>query len=127
MAIDYLRLQQKTHQLIKDFGRPMILKRTQIILSPGGEPIDEIITEQTVSAVQTEFDHRFVGIEGGAIGVRDVRFYISAHKLDPAFEDLSVLSELELVEPDLGRIWRFVHVKKLSPGKTILLFDVQAV
>ena len=123
MSINYLELQKLASQMLKEFGKPMTLRKSRSVVNPNGDPDEEIIAEQAVTAVEASFEHRF--IDGSVISVEDVRFYVGAESLDPELADMQPIGEMKLIDNLTGRVWQFKHARRISPGGVTVLFDVQ--
>ena len=125
MAFDYSPIQKKVSAMLDKYGKAALLRRVRREQDPTtGGTIDVIVAEQKVMVVQTTFEHRY--IDGLIIQENDVRFYLSAYRLDPLLAEMSDFSEMRLVDEAIGRTWGFVNVKVLVPGGITLLFDIHA-
>ena len=124
MSINYLELQKLASQMLKEFGKPMTLRKSRSIVNPSGDPDEQIIAEQAVTAVEASFEHRF--IDGSVISVEDVRFYVGVENLDSELADMQPIGDMKLIDNSNGRVWQFKHARKISPGKITVLFDIQA-
>ena len=123
-VFDYLEQHKLATQMLEDYGKPMILKRSRPIVDPvsGGTDGEQILAEQEVIAVRAGYEQ----YSNETHVVSDARFYISAKVLDPLLVDLSPHTEMRLVDSEIKNVFGLKRVRSVTPGINPLIFDVQA-
>ena len=118
MSFNYAGSQSTADRLIQNFGRSATLNHKTT--APATNPWDNPTTTTTAYTVQIVVDsYKEFSIDGTTVLTGDRKILLSALGLTvvPTVEDTLTIG---------GDVWGVVNVKPLSPGATVVLYEIQA-
>jgi len=112
MAYDYSSLKETADRLIARFGK----SATLVTLTNSGTDYDPTVTESTTAITLVEIGYSLTNRNESLVQVGDKIFLVQA-AAEPATDDKIRLD---------GADYNMVDAQPLSPGATVMLYEVQA-
>lgn len=112
MSFDYSRLKATADRLIARFGKTAQLVTT----TTTGPDYDPTVTETATDITLVELDYSLTNRDGTLVQAGDKLFLVQAD----AAPDMAAKIRLDSVD------YAMVDVQPVSPGATVLLYEIQA-
>lgn len=114
--VDYASMQTRAADKIAEYGQSITLTRAAVTGTASGTRIPTYGTPITITGYGVEIEYTASEIDGTIVQKHDIKLIVNALTTAPAVDDTCTYG---------GTSYRVMNVKKLSPGGTVLLYELQ--